>query len=166
MSPTLNRAHSGRLRALVQHAVAALVALVVVMPACAAHGQAPHEVIRDNAAAIGLDAETLDAILDLARDARPGREIALAEVRRIRAELELLLQADTPDMDAVYLAIDALGAAEAELRRYDVTVLVEMRSMLTPAQREALADLWAQSLGGQRGPGGPAGHPRHGPPGR
>ena len=116
------------------------------------HHGGPHEIIRDNAAALGISAETLDAILDLARDARAGREIVLAEVQRARAELELLLRETTPDIEVVYEAIRVLGDAEVALRQYDISVLIDMRAMLTAEQREALADFFPSGPPGVRGP--------------
>jgi Spy/CpxP family protein refolding chaperone len=61
------------------------------------------------------------------------------------------MQSDSPDRSKVMAAIDEAGRAEVALRQHDVDVLLQIRALLTPAQREAMKKLMQEERGGRRG---------------
>ena len=64
-----------------------------------------------------------------------------AEVNKAKARLDALLGDDRADDARVLAEVDALEQARANLGKARVTMLLEMRRVLTPAQRNTLAEL-------------------------
>jgi len=64
-----------------------------------------------------------------------------ANVKRERSELDTLLTNEQTDDARVMTQVDVLEQARARLGKARVMMLLEMRKVLTPAQREALARL-------------------------
>lgn len=158
----MRRCALARATALCASTLAVVIISSVAAPSAAPAQEPPHVLIERHAEELGLDAETLEAIVDTARASRAQHQLLLAEVQRARAELQLLLQAEEPDVALVMDAIEVLGAAEVALRQLDVRTLITMRSMLTAEQREALAELAGDRLGAPGPP--PPGAPPHGAP--
>lgn len=122
----------------------------------------PHDLVRDHAAALGIEAVTVEEIQRIAERARGEREDLQAAVQQARADLSALLQAERPERQAVMDQVDALGAAETAMLRHHLGTLLDMHDLLTPEQVKALE---AMAPGGM--PGGPpsGGPPGGGPPG-
>lgn len=111
---------------------------------------------RANDAALGLDnqdrldrvAEVLD-LDDDTRDQIAAISEALAEenaprhsaVRRDRLLLGSLLEESPPDEAAVMAQVDALSATQKALWKARLRAMIEIRSLLTPRQREQLAQM-------------------------
>jgi Spy/CpxP family protein refolding chaperone len=64
-----------------------------------------------------------------------------ADVEQVKGRLDALLADDRSDDGQVLAEVDALEHARANLGKARVTMLLEMRRVLTPAQRERLAAL-------------------------
>jgi Spy/CpxP family protein refolding chaperone len=64
-----------------------------------------------------------------------------ADVQKKKAELDTLLLDDQSDDERILAEVDALEEARAKLGKVRVTMLLQMRRALTPAQRDKLADL-------------------------
>lgn len=139
-----------------------LLALVVLALSAPAAAQMPTDLIRDNAYELGVDSETLAALLEIGREGRIEREELVDAAALARTQLDELLMVDDPDIDAVMVQIALLGDAETALRQFDVLQLIDMRALLTPEQRQAIAGLVRER--GRRG--APPGHhpPPHRPP--
>ncbi len=120
-------------------------------------GGAPaHELVREHADALGIDAETVERIVEIAEAARDEREELAMGVEQAKADLGELLQAEQPDRQAVLDQVEVLGDAETAMLRHQLTVLLDMHGLLTPEQIKALE---AMSFRPPSGPGGPPGAP-------
>ena len=64
-----------------------------------------------------------------------------AKVEKEKARLDALLAVDQADDKRVLAEVDALERARANLGKARVTMLLEMRRVLTPTQRGQLADM-------------------------
>jgi Spy/CpxP family protein refolding chaperone len=125
----------------------------------------PHELIREHAEALGIEAATVEQIRQIAESARAEREAAEKAVKQARATLMELLQVDEPDRAAVLAQVEVLGAAETAQLRHSLEVLLDIHALLTPAQLKALEAMRPPGAppGGGPPPGGP---PGGGPPPR
>jgi Spy/CpxP family protein refolding chaperone len=94
--------------------------------------------LEKNAERLGLEAETLERIRAVADTARPEHERLSDELHALRREMRTLLEADAPDRDAVMHHADRIGAAETALDKHRLGTLLEIRALLTPAQRQEL----------------------------
>ncbi len=127
------------------------------MPAAAQRGgHLPSDLVRNNAYELGISSGTLETLLQMAEEGRADRLPFIDALDVARTQLDELLMEDDPDVEAVMTQIEILGDAETALRQFDIGELIEMRSLLTPEQRDALGEL----MRGRR-PGPP---PHHGPP--
>ncbi len=125
----------------------------------------PHDLVREHADALGIDAETVESIQQIALADRDERRALQEASKGARETLGELLEAESPDRDAVMAQVDTVGAAETALLKQRLSTLLAMRELLTPAQ---IAALGAMSPGSGPPGGGPpppaGGGPPPGPP--
>jgi Spy/CpxP family protein refolding chaperone len=91
-----------------------------------------------NAEELGLDDETTEAIqqvLEEGRERARGLDDALHEAHMVMRDL---LQQDVPDKTTVMRQAEVIGELEIERQKHRLSTLIEIRSMLTPEQRELL----------------------------
>lgn len=119
----------------------------------------PHEIIRQHAVELGLDAVTADRIRAIAEGGRAERQRLQTAVQAARAGLDGLLHAEEPDRAGIMAQVDRVGAAETAQLKHQLTVLLDIRAQLTPAQRAAVETLLAH-----QGPPGGGPPPAGGPP--
>jgi Spy/CpxP family protein refolding chaperone len=98
-------------------------------------------VLEEHAERLGLDAETRAAIRAIADASRETADAHRARLHELHAEMREILRHDTPDEAAVMRQADAIGAAETEERKHRLRTMLEIRALLTPAQREALVEI-------------------------
>lgn len=87
---------------------------------------------------IGLDATQRKQVSDTVYAANTAKIDIQARAEKARLELKHLLAAETLDEKAVLKAADALSAAETELRRNRVQLLLSLRKALRPEQWQRL----------------------------
>ena len=107
--------------------------------------------LKEHAKELGISDATLDQIKELARKGRDSRGALDDRLDDARDKMRDLMQSDSPDRTKVMAAIEEAGRAEIALRQHDVEVLLQIRALLTPAQREAMKKLMQEERGG-RGP--------------
>ncbi len=107
--------------------------------------------LKEHAKELGISEATLNQIKELARKGRDSRAPLDDKLEDARDKMRDLMQSDSPDRSKVMAAIDEAGRAEVALRQHDVDVLLQIRALLTPAQREAMKKLMREERGG-RGP--------------
>jgi Spy/CpxP family protein refolding chaperone len=109
------------------------------------HGPPPLDAILErNAERLGIDAETLARIRATADAYRPEHDRLKDEVHALRRELRGLLEAESPDREAVMAVADRIGATETALDKHRLATLLEVRAMLTPEQREELVSIFEE----------------------
>lgn len=107
--------------------------------------------LKEHAKELGISDATLDQIKELARKGRDSRGALDDRLEDARDKMRGLMQSDSPDRVKVMAAIEEAGRAEIVLRQHDVEVLLQIRALLTPTQREAMKKLMQEERGG-RGP--------------
>lgn len=117
-------------------------------------GMNPREglrLLKENAKELGISEATLSQIKELARKGRDSRAPLDDRLEDARDKMRELMQSDNPDRAKVMAIIEEAGRAEIALRQHDVDVLLQIRALLTPAQREAMKKLMQEERRG-RGP--------------
>ena len=120
----------------------------------------PHDLVREHATALGIDADTVERIEEIANSSKAERDSLHEAVQAERDALAELLRAESPDRATVLAKVDVLGAAETALLRQSLETLLDMHALLTPEQIKAL-----EAMAPSGPPGGPPGGPTGGPPG-
>ena len=101
----------------------------------------PPDFIMANADAIGLTGEQRQALHDTMEKA-PDRFRDLQQALQKEAEaLGKLLEQSAPSQDAVLAQFDKVQNREREIKRAQLTLMLEIRSKLTDEQRAKLAEL-------------------------
>src|SRR5262245_44991081 len=90
---------------------------------------------------LGLDKETLVTIHTIVDAARAQEEILRADLRQAYAQMRALLSQEEPNEAAVMQQADAIGALELATRKQRLQVMLRIRALLTPAQRQELSRL-------------------------
>jgi Spy/CpxP family protein refolding chaperone len=121
----------------------------------------PHDLVREHATALGIDADTVEAIQQIAEGARTQLEALQAQVKQARGALAEALQVERPDRATVTQRVTELGDAETAVLQHQLMTLLDMHELLTPEQVKAL-----EAMVPSGPPGGPpgGGPPPHGPP--
>ncbi len=122
----------------------------------------PHDLVREHAEALGISDETVQRIQEIAEGSREEMARLQDASREARVALGSLLDAEQPDREAIMDQIDAVGEAETALLRHQLSSLLSMRELLTPAQVSALEAMNPGGPGG--GPPPHSGGPPPGPP--
>jgi Spy/CpxP family protein refolding chaperone len=127
-----------------------LASLALALPGAgpARAGEGKHErppldaLLERHAERLGLDAATLDKIRAIGAASRPEHELLANEVHKLRLEMRELLGEDAPERDTVMALADRIGAAETLLDKHRLGTLLEIRALLTPAQRQELVQIF------------------------
>lgn len=124
--------------------VVALALVLVAVPA-PAWSEDPSETRLDRVArAIDLDEDTRAAMREITQELTAENAPRRAAIRKERLLLRSLLEADEPDEAAVMAQVDKLSELQTTLWKTRLSSLMEMRSLLTPVQREKLVALRAR----------------------
>jgi Spy/CpxP family protein refolding chaperone len=125
--------------------------------------------------AIGLDDGQVQKIETIFQDSRMKLVDIHATLAKEEIKLEPLLEADSPDENAVLAAIDHIAAARADLGKANARMAFAIRRVLTPEQWKKLRDRRSHfdrdrfpppgpAFGGKRGEFPHHGHPAPPPP--
>jgi Spy/CpxP family protein refolding chaperone len=94
--------------------------------------------IARNAERLGLEGDALLAVQAVVQASGVRHEELLQKLESAQAAMRELLSQPVPDSDAVMAQADALGALETELHKNRLKAILDIRALLTPAQREEL----------------------------
>src|SRR5215510_3266165 len=98
----------------------------------------PDRFITEYAERLGLDKETLGTIRTIVDASRAQGETLRADLRQAYAQMRALLSQEGPNEAAVMQQADAIGALELAARKQRLQVMLRIRALLTPAQRQEL----------------------------
>ena len=101
----------------------------------------PDQFIAEHAERLGLDKEILTAIRAIVDASRTQGETLRTELRQAQAQMRVLLSQEAPNEAAVMQQADAIGALELAIRQQRLQVMLRIRALLTPAQRQELMRL-------------------------
>ena len=90
---------------------------------------------------LGLDQETLGTIRTIVDASRAQEETLRAELRQAQAQMRTLLSQEVPNTAAVMQQADTIGSLELASRKQRLQVMLRIRALLTPAQRQELMRL-------------------------
>jgi Spy/CpxP family protein refolding chaperone len=102
------------------------------------------ELLERHAERLGLDDTTLARIREVEDASRPEHERLADALYALRREMREKLGEDAPDRDAVMALADRVGAAETALDKHRLATLLEIRALLTPAQRQELGKIFEE----------------------
>jgi Spy/CpxP family protein refolding chaperone len=91
-------------------------------------------------AALDLDSKTRAEVARVVSASRDEAARKRQDIARRRQELRALLAEDEPDEQAVMARVDELAAAMRDAWKQRLRVLLEVRGLLTPAQRRILSE--------------------------
>jgi Spy/CpxP family protein refolding chaperone len=90
---------------------------------------------------LALDKETLATIRTLVDASRAQEETRRTELRQAQAQMRALLSQEMPNTATVMQQADTIGALELASRKQRLQVMLRIRALLTPAQRQELMRL-------------------------
>ncbi len=90
---------------------------------------------------LGLAPQALDKIKERLHAAKKEHVQLRAELDAAKLELHRLLDQDAPDKAAVLRQVDAVGQKKQAIEKLKIAALLDVRSMLTPEQRQKLRTL-------------------------
>jgi Spy/CpxP family protein refolding chaperone len=101
----------------------------------------PDRFIAEYAERLGLNQETLRTIHTIVDASRAQGETLRADLRQAYAQMRALLSQEEPNEAAVMQQADAIGALELAARKQRLQVMLRIRALLTPVQRQELSRL-------------------------
>lgn len=107
-------------------------------------GAPPDRFIAEHAERLGLDQETLSTIRTIVDASRAQRKTLFAALQQAHAQMRVLLSQEMPHEAAVMQQADTIGALELAARKQRLQVMLRIRALLTPAQRQELMRLQAE----------------------
>lgn len=141
-------------------ALALLCALLCAAPAVARPGPGgPGErpraeldlrLLERSAEQLGLDEATLDRIKARVYEAEKTGIDLKARLEHAKLELRRALDDEAPAKADVLARIEEVGRLETELRKHQVGLMIDVRAMLGPDQRDALRKMTRRGKRGRR----------------
>ena len=113
----------------------------------AGHRRGPppiERVLEKHAERLQLSAEQRAQIGRIAGESRDERETHRERLHELHAQMRDILQQDAPAEDAVMRKADEIGAAETDAQKHRLRTLLEIRALLTPAQRAELVKIYEE----------------------
>lgn len=104
------------------------------------HAQ-PDRFIAEHAEQLGLAQETLTAIRTIVEASRGSQEARRVALRQAYAQMRALLSQEVPNEATVMQQAEAISALELAARKQRLQVMLRIRALLTPAQRQELVRL-------------------------
>jgi len=90
---------------------------------------------------LGLEAETLATIHTIVEEARRQGKVLGAQLHQAYIQMRALLSEEMPDTDAVMKLADTIGSLELAERKNRLQAMLQIRSLLSPEQRQELIRL-------------------------
>src|SRR5262249_35028191 len=107
-------------------------------------------VLEENAERLQLSDATRAQIQHISDASRSEAETHHEQLRALHDQMRGLLRQDTPDEAAVMRKADEIGAAETALQKQRLHTMIEIRALLTPAQRAELVKIFEEHRGQRR----------------
>jgi Spy/CpxP family protein refolding chaperone len=101
-------------------------------------------VLEENAARLQLSDATRAQIQQIAEASRSEAETHHGQLRALHDQMRDILHQDSPDEAAVMRKADEIGAAETALQKQRLHTMLEIRALLTPAQRAELVKIFEE----------------------
>jgi len=90
---------------------------------------------------IGLDEKTLAEVSKILGTSKTEHKELRRKLREAHERMRSLLAQEEPDETAVMAQADVIGALETEVQKQQLRAVLQMRALLTPAQRAKLLEL-------------------------
>ena len=139
-----------RVRATIQALVVGVLLTVLAAPGVSRAGGErpsrdtnvqPERFIAEHAEQLDLPQETLTAIRTIVEAARGSQETRRVALRRAYAQMRALLSQEVPNEATVMQQVETINALELAARKQRLQVMLRIRALLTPAQRQELVRL-------------------------
>lgn len=104
-------------------------------------GPLPHEILRRHADKLGISEEVLSQIEDVVMQAREQQREIRRDIKKLQADVHYEMDADSPDRSKVMDLIRETGELKIKQHQARISVLLDIRSVLTPDQRRTLKKL-------------------------
>ena len=101
-------------------------------------------VLEKHAERLQLSEQTRSEIRRVADESRDETDAHRERLRELHGEMREILRRDTPDEDAVMRKADEIGAAETAEQKHRLRNMLEIRALLTPAQRAELVKIYEE----------------------
>ena len=107
------------------------------------HHSGPHpgHFIEKQAERLGLDDQTRQRIRQIADESHTRGQTIQESLRQTHTEMRQLLEQDMPDEAAVLQQAEKIGKLRTDKQKNRLTAMLQIRALLTPAQRQTLTEL-------------------------
>lgn len=125
-------------------------------------GPAPHKMVRmieKNAEQLGIEQATLDQIRQVLEANKPEAESLRADAKAAGKALREAMKSENPNKDQVLALSAEAGAARQALKQFNLSVMLDIKALLTPEQQAAMRELRAERRGKWKGKRGKRGGP-------
>lgn len=110
-----------------------------------------HLIIQENADELGLSEETQAQIEAILEASRADHQALRAELEELHEGMKAFMDSEPVDAAAVLSQVASIGAVRTDLEVLRMSVMLDIRALLTPEQWEQLKELRPERPRGQRG---------------
>ena len=105
------------------------------------HRGSPEKFFQQHADRLGLTDDTLEQIRAIANAAKSETGRLRQPIQEARTVMRELLMLESPDEALIMEQVEKIGVLHTALRKHRIKVLLQIRALLTPAQREKLRSI-------------------------
>ena len=101
-------------------------------------GPLPHELLRKHADRLGISEDILDQVETIVAEVKESQRSLSRDIKKLKIDVHYEMEQDNPDRDKIMNLIRETGELKIKQHQARTAVLLDIRSLLTPKQREVV----------------------------
>ena len=114
-------------------------------------GPLPHELLRRHADQLGISEDVLEQVEAMVSEVKDSQRTLRRDIKKLKIDVHYEMEQDNPDRQKVMNLVRESGELKIKQHQARIGVLLDIRALLTPAQREGLERLMKERRKAKRG---------------
>ena len=114
-------------------------------------GPLPHEFLRMHADKLGISDDVLEQVESIVAEVHESQRALGRDIKKLKIDVRYEMDVENPDRDKIMSLIRETGELKIKQHQARVGVLLDIRALLTPTQRQALKRLMKEQRKDKRG---------------
>jgi Spy/CpxP family protein refolding chaperone len=114
-------------------------------------GPLPHEFLRRHADQLGISEDVLEQVEAIVAEVKDSQRTLRRDIQKLKIDVRYEMDQDNPDRDKVMNLIREAGELKIKQHQARTGILLDIRALLTPTQREGLERIMRERRKAKRG---------------
>ena len=114
-------------------------------------GPLPHEFLRRHADQLGISEDILEQVEAIVAEVKESQRTLRRDIKKLKIDVHYEMEQDNPDREKIMNLVRETGELKIKQHQARIGVLLDIRALLTPTQRESLERLMKERRKAKRG---------------